>query len=85
MLDTNICIYLIKRRPQTVLDRFGAFRVGEIGVSVITAAELEYGANKSSQPKRNREALHQFLSPLEVARLIGRPPRSMEGSESSLR
>ena len=67
MLDTNICIYLIRQRPQSLLDRFRAFPVGEIGISVITLAELQYGVSKSSQPKRNREALEQFLSPLEVA------------------
>jgi tRNA(fMet)-specific endonuclease VapC len=67
MLDTNICIYLIKQRPQSLLDRFRSFPVGDIGISVITLAELQYGASKSSQPKRNREALEQFLSPLEMA------------------
>ncbi len=67
MLDTSICIYLIKQRPQSLLDRFRSFPVGNIGVSVITLAELEYGASKSSRPKQNREALEQFLSPLEVA------------------
>jgi tRNA(fMet)-specific endonuclease VapC len=67
MLDTNICIYIIKRRPQSVLERFSNFRVGDIGISTITLAELEYGAAKSAQPKRNREALEEFVSPLEVA------------------
>ena len=67
MLDTNICIYLIRQRPQSLLDRFRSFPVGDIGISVITLAELQYGASKSSQRKRNREALEQFLSPLEVA------------------
>jgi tRNA(fMet)-specific endonuclease VapC len=69
MLDTSICMYLIKRRPQSLLDRFRSFPVGAIGISVITLAELQYGACKSSQPKKNREALEQFLSPLEVAAL----------------
>jgi len=69
MLDTNICIYLIKQRPQSLLDRFRSFPVGDIGISVITLAELQYGASKSSRPKQNREALEQFLSPLEVAAL----------------
>ena len=36
MMDTNICIYIIKRRPQSVLDRFSAFPVGDIGISSIT-------------------------------------------------
>ncbi len=67
MLDTDICIHLIRQRPQSLLDRLRSFPVGDIGISVITLAELQYGASKSSQPKRNREALEQFLSPLEVA------------------
>lgn len=67
MLDTNICIYLIRQRPQSFLDRLRSFPVGDIGISVITLAELQYGVSRSSQPKRNREALEQFLSPLEVA------------------
>ena len=67
MLDTNICIYLIKEQPASVLDRFASHPVGDIGVSVITLAELEYGIAKSSRPARNRAALEQFVSPLEVA------------------
>ena len=67
MLDTNICIYLIKQRPESLLARFRSFPVGNIGISVITLAELQYGASKSSRPRQNREALEQFLSPLEVA------------------
>lgn len=67
MLDTNVCIYLIKEHPASVFERFAAHPVGDIGVSVITLAELEYGVSKSSRPARNREALEQFVSPLEVA------------------
>ena len=67
MLDTNICIYIINQRPAVVLKRFQSFRIGDIGISVITLAELEYGAAKSAQPRRNREALGQFVSPLELA------------------
>lgn len=67
MLDTNICIYIIKRRPQSVLDRFSTFPVGDIGISTITLAELEYGAAKSAQPRKNREALEEFVSPLDLA------------------
>jgi len=67
MLDTNICIYVIKQKPRSVLERFVAFPVGDLGISVITLAELEYGASKSSEPDRNREALEQFVSPLEIA------------------
>jgi tRNA(fMet)-specific endonuclease VapC len=67
MLDTNICIYLIKKQPAILLERFASYPVGDIGISVITLAELEYGASKSSNPHRNREALEQFVLPLEVA------------------
>ena len=67
MLDTNICIYIIKRIPHSVLQRFHFFQVGDIGISTITLAELEYGAARSAQPKRNREALEGFISPLNVA------------------
>lgn len=67
MLDTNICIYIIKQRPESVLERFASHPVGDIGLSVITLAELEYGVSKSGNPSRNREALELFASPLEVA------------------
>jgi tRNA(fMet)-specific endonuclease VapC len=67
MLDTNVCIYLIRERPPSVLERFASHAVGDIGISVTTLAELEYGVSKSSRPARNREALDQFIAPLEVA------------------
>lgn len=67
MLDTNICIYVIKQRPERVIERFRTLAVGDIGISVMTLAELQYGAGKSSQPKRNHEVLQEFVSPLQVA------------------
>ena len=67
MLDTNVCIYLIKEHPPSVVERFATHAVGDIGISVMTLAELEYGVSKSRRPARNREALDQFISPLEVA------------------
>lgn len=67
MLDTNICIYIIKQKPEAVLARFRAFQVGDIGISTITLAELQYGAMKSARPKQNRESLKQFVAPLDVA------------------
>lgn len=47
--------------------RLASYPVGEIGISVITLAELEYGASKSGYPTKNRAALEQFISPLNVA------------------
>ena len=66
LLDTNVCIHVIRRRPPPVLRRFEEYEVGEIGVSSVTVAELSYGAEKSAAPKQNREALSRFLLPLEV-------------------
>lgn len=67
MLDTNICIYLIKGRSDVVLNRMHAFRTGEIGVSVVTVAELQYGVSKSEYKVRNQTALEAFLLPLDIA------------------
>ena len=67
LLDTNICIYLIKRRPPQVLDRFAALSFGDVGVSSITVAELQYGVQTSQYPERNQQALEQFLVPLIIA------------------
>ncbi len=66
LLDTNICIYLIKRRPANVLKRLKEHSIFEIGISCITLSELEYGIHKSSQPFRNRIALAEFLAPFEI-------------------
>lgn len=66
MLDTNICIYLIKNDPPRVLARLKQHQLGEVGVSAITAAELAYGVAKSGS-ERNRAALERFLLPLEIA------------------
>lgn len=66
LLDTNMCIYLIRQTPRAALERFEDFEVGEVGVSVVTACELYYGAEKSSRPEQNNRALEQFLLPLEI-------------------
>ena len=66
LLDTNICIYIIRRKPQRVLERFQSLNLSDVGISFITVAELEYGAYKSQRLEQNRAALHQFLLPLEI-------------------
>lgn len=66
LLDTNICIYLIKQKPQKVLDKFQTLSIFDVGISSITVAELEYGIAKSQQQEKNRTALLQFLIPLEI-------------------
>ena len=67
LLDTNICIYLIKRRPQEVREWFERYAVGEVGLSSITVSELQYGVEKSRRVDQNRAALMQFLLPLVIA------------------
>ncbi|MGV9141662.1 MAG: type II toxin-antitoxin system tRNA(fMet)-specific endonuclease VapC [Promethearchaeota archaeon] len=66
LLDTNICIYIIKKRPGKVLDKFNTLSLGDVAISSITLAELHYGIMKSSNPKKNQEALDKFLTPLEI-------------------
>jgi tRNA(fMet)-specific endonuclease VapC len=66
LLDTNICIYIIKKKPPEVIERFNMNSFAEIGISSITVAELEYGVQKSKHHEQNREALEQFLLPLIV-------------------
>lgn len=67
LLDTNICIYIIKQKPSIVLERLQKVKVNEIGISVITLAELEYRVAKSGFPERNKLALIQFLVPFEIS------------------
>lgn len=66
MLDTNICIYLIKRKPIQVVEMLKSYEAGDVAVSSISVAELQYGVSKSSRPDQNRIALAEFLLPLEV-------------------
>ncbi len=66
MLDTNICIYLIKQKPPKVLKHFKSHSIGDIGISSITLAELRYGVAKSQHVEKNRQALDEFVLPLEI-------------------
>jgi tRNA(fMet)-specific endonuclease VapC len=66
MLDTNICIYIIKQQPVAVLKRFLEYQIGDIGISSITLSELRYGVAKSTHQEKNTKALDEFITPLEV-------------------
>lgn len=66
MLDTNICIDVIKQAPAPVLGKFRQHEPEGLGISAITAAELAFGVTKSGS-RRNRAALDEFLSALEIA------------------
>lgn len=62
ILDTNICIYIAKQKPIEVLKRFETLDVGEVGMSMITHAELLYGAKRSHHPQKATETLEQLIS-----------------------
>jgi len=66
MLDTNICIYIIKQRPASVLKHFLEYQVGDIGISSITLSELRNGVAKSTHQEKNAKALDEFIIPLEI-------------------
>ena len=66
MLDTNICIHIIRRKPPEVLALFKAYTPGDVCISAITLAELEYGAEKSAFPEKNKLALALFLSGIAI-------------------
>ena len=66
MLDTNICIYIIKRKPEDLINRFLRTNPDDMAVSSITVSELFYGVFKSSKPAQNMAALTNFLLPFEI-------------------
>lgn len=65
MLDTNIVIYVVKRRPLAVLEVFNR-HAGEMCISAVTEAELIHGAEKSQQREHNLRQVEDFTSRLEV-------------------
>jgi tRNA(fMet)-specific endonuclease VapC len=69
MLDTNICIYLMKHQPPEVRERFASCFVGDVVISAVTLAELEFGIARSSLAVQadNRAALASLLEDIVVA------------------
>ncbi len=65
MLDTNICIYVIKRKPLEAMEAFN-LHVGQLCISSITLAELLHGASKSAKPEHNLRVVEDFVSRLDV-------------------
>jgi Predicted nucleic acid-binding protein, contains PIN domain len=66
LLDTNICVYMIKNNPPEVRKHFEQLVPGDIAVSTITVAELQYGVEKSAAREKNALALEAFILPLEI-------------------
>ncbi|HTQ35801.1 MAG TPA: type II toxin-antitoxin system VapC family toxin [Steroidobacteraceae bacterium] len=67
LLDTNMCIYLLRRQPEEVARRFAECQVGDVVMSAITYAELEYGAQLSADPVRDRRQLAALIEDIPVA------------------
>ena len=65
LLDTNIVIYVLKRRPKEVLEVFN-INASRMAISSITLSELLYGAEKSQNIDKNLEAIEEFISHLDV-------------------
>ena len=66
LIDTNICIYIMNKRPTGIIHKFKLFDVGEIGVSTITVSELQHGVSKSKNRRLNKQRIEEFLFPLEI-------------------
>ncbi|WP_206950615.1 type II toxin-antitoxin system VapC family toxin [Trinickia acidisoli] len=67
MLDTNMCIYLMKNQPEQIANRFAQCYVGDVVMSAITYAELEYGVAASSNRTRERRNLASLIEDIRVA------------------
>ena len=85
MLDTNICIYAMKNKPENVLQRLKKELNSGVCISSITLAELEYGMKHSSNPAKNEQALLRFLIRCPFFHLVRWQQRSMEQSEPIFR
>lgn len=66
MLDTDICIYIIKRKPKSVLKRLESIAPDQVVMSAITFAELMNGAKKSERVKKNVDRLNALSELIEI-------------------
>ncbi|MCW5589257.1 MAG: type II toxin-antitoxin system VapC family toxin [Legionellales bacterium] len=85
LLDTNICIYIAKQKPATVLSRFEQLKVGSVGMSIITYGELLYGAQKSQFTKKTTALLEELTGlipplplPTDAAKYYGEVRNKLE-------
>ncbi len=85
LLDTNICVLLIRQKPQTVLQRLAQHPVTDIAVSAITVAELQYGVAKSAHPLQNQKELDYFLLPLTILPFDDRTATAYGAMRASLK
>ncbi len=85
LLDTNICIYIINKKPLTVIENIREKQPDDIVISTVTIAELQYGVERSQHSAQNRIALLEFLIPFrkmdfdqDAALVYGKIRRNLE-------
>jgi tRNA(fMet)-specific endonuclease VapC len=66
LLDTNMCIYIINKRPEQVIEKIKKMKPSQIKISSISLGELEYGVSKSKYRDKNRNALIDFVSAFDI-------------------
>jgi tRNA(fMet)-specific endonuclease VapC len=66
LLDTNICVYIINRYPQGIIEKIDGMNFSEIKIPAIVMAELEYGASKSKKRETNRGLILEFVSSFDI-------------------
>jgi len=84
LLDTNICIYLIKKKSIVLINRLQQAEPTSVGLSTIVLSELEYGVEKSQRVAQNRIALAQFVASLEIVGYDSRAAREYGRLRSAL-
>lgn len=85
MLDTNICIYIAKQKPISVLEKFQDLAIGEATISTITYGEMIYGAQKSQQKEKSMSIINKLANiipplpmPTEAGKHYGELRRELE-------
>lgn len=66
LLDTNICVFLFRRKSSVALQRLVQTQTGDVGISTVTLAELRFGADKSGDPPRNHAVIDAFLTNVTI-------------------
>ena len=75
LLDTNICVYIIRGRRREVVERFQQSALSDLLISSVTTAELYFGIEKSERREHNLEVLEAFLLPITVQPFEGGAPK----------
>ena len=66
LLDTDICVYAIRKKSPSLFQKISRLHIGDAGISAITYAELAFGVSHSSRPEENMQTLQEFIAPLEI-------------------